>query len=221
MSLEIRNCHYHHEQIVFAIDGLLLAAGIHLLWGVSGSGKTTFIEGLCGKRRGFWPLICKDTEFFFFKSLKEREDFFARFISVHYQSEDLIDELDVQANLFLPSALNGRIKPSGEAVDRELQIFELEPLLARKPSSLSGGERQRVSVCRAMLYARDLLLLDEPFVFMEKELQEKIFRHIVDRVQAEDIICLLSSHEPWLEKSLPENKINLVSGLRFPPGRPV
>lgn len=215
MSLVIKTVRYTQEQVVFSVDNLVFNDGIYLLWGVSGSGKTTFIEGLCGQRRGFYPHIQLATENFFFQVRAEREKFFTRFISVHYQLNNLLEELNVRENLLLPMVLVGKRLPEKALWERELSIFGIEHLLSRLPVDLSGGERQRVSLCRSLLYAHKLLLLDEPFVFVEQELQEKLFAHVVQTVTERGLICLLASHEPWLEKKASLIKLNFNAGFCY------
>jgi putative spermidine/putrescine transport system ATP-binding protein len=52
-----------------------------------------------------------------------------------------------------------------------LDVVQLAHLGDRKPAQLSGGQQQRVALARALLRDRPVLLLDEPFAALDKNLR--------------------------------------------------
>ena len=60
-----------------------------------------------------------------------------------------------------------------------LEMFSLDSLLGRSPSSLSGGEKQKVALARALLAAPQLLLLDEPMVSLDDSTADGFLEHLI------------------------------------------
>ncbi|MEY4589324.1 MAG: hypothetical protein RL497_1400, partial [Pseudomonadota bacterium] len=70
------------------------------------------------------------------------------------------------------------------SLDAIVELLELSELLERSPRALSGGEKQRVALGRAVLYAPDLLLLDEPLSALDERLKQQILPFFL-RIYAE------------------------------------
>lgn len=64
--------------------------------------------------------------------------------------------------------------------------------LGKYPDALSGGMKQRVSLCRALLDPRPILLLDEPTKELDAELRDLLYRRL--REEGKRRLVLLSSH---------------------------
>jgi putative spermidine/putrescine transport system ATP-binding protein len=56
-------------------------------------------------------------------------------------------------------------------VDEMLGLVKLQPFAGRYPKEMSGGQQQRVALARALAVRPSILLLDEPFAALDKNLR--------------------------------------------------
>ena len=125
------------------------------LLGPSGCGKTTLLRIVAGMTRASGGRV----EMRGREVAGPQEDF-----GFVFQSPTLLPWRSVLGNVLFPMEILGR---SDEAArKRALELLELVGLkgFARhRPHQLSGGMKQRVALCRALIHAPSLLLMDEPF----------------------------------------------------------
>ena len=92
-----------------------------------------------------------------------------------FQDALLFPHLDVAGNVGygLRVAGAGRAQASTR-VAQLLELVELAGYGGRAVATLSGGEAQRVALARALAPAPRLLLLDEPFGALDRELRDRL-----------------------------------------------
>ena len=81
-----------------------------------------------------------------------------------FQFFNLVENLNVQANVELPALLSGR-KSKKEIRQHASELFErlgIADQAHKHPWELSGGQQQRVAIARACINSPRLLLADEP-----------------------------------------------------------
>ena len=131
-----------------------------VLFGASGSGKSTVLRAIAGLLRpDEGRIICRGT------ILQEDGEFLAahrRPVRWAGQTARLFPRMTVRENLQFGAAC-----PAEH--DRAIEHFSLRHLRDKRPAELSGGEQQRVAVVAAALGNAQPLLLDEPFTGLDWE----------------------------------------------------
>ncbi len=137
------------------------------LIGSSGSGKSTFfklIAGILQPSRG---------------SISVHNGLPSAHTTAYMMQEDLLlPWRTVLENIMLPLELGNNsssrqeIIPQAHALIHELALTGYSHFY---PDEISGGMRQRVSLARALIQKRPLLLLDEPFGSLDVTLREHMY----------------------------------------------
>lgn len=162
----------------FSLEAELeLNAPITAVFGVSGAGKTSFLEVLAGLRAGnLEGEIVLGEQVAFSSQRKIGLPPEKRRIGYVPQDILLFPHLNVKQNILFGAANKETKDFSLNAV---LEVLEIGHLLTRSPSSLSGGERQRVALARALMIQPQLLLLDEPLAALDLRLKTRIFPYLL------------------------------------------
>jgi len=200
---EAQLTHHHRLAVDRHIGGLHLHATLNLssmwtiLFGPSGSGKSSLLRAACGLlgREGIRLTRHQGNET---PDLILQEE--TTFIPPHRrairwapQSDSLFPHLSVRENILF-GATAAAAKPHDEA--EIIALFQLEPLLNRLPHDLSGGERRRVALARAFA-APDcqLMLLDEPFTGLDRTLRDELLPQMRAWLRDRGIPALSVTHD--------------------------
>jgi molybdate transport system ATP-binding protein len=161
----------------FALDVAFDApAGVTVLFGRSGSGKTTVINAVAGLLRPDRGRVTADGAVLLDTATGVDVPPHRRRIGYVFQDARLFPHLTVRQNL-----LYGRwFAPEGQGakLDRIVDLLGIGPLLARRPGALSGGERQRVAIGRAILSNPRILALDEPLAALDEARKAEILPYL-------------------------------------------
>lgn len=139
------------------------------LLGDNGAGKSTLIKILSG------ALTADSGEIYMHGrkvDIRDTSDAIALGIETIYQDSALVTQLSIARNLFLgreplkPPTFLGRMDQEAMNVAASKLLREVGITKDIPPttpiSALSGGERQAVAIARAIHFASDLIILDEP-----------------------------------------------------------
>jgi fructose transport system ATP-binding protein len=171
--LEARNVvkTYGHVTALDGVDFELRAGEILAVVGDNGAGKSTLIKALTGALHPTSGEILLDGVPIHFRGPLD-----ARHAGIEtvYQDLAVAPALDIASNLFLgrelraPGLLGSLFRRLDKKRMREEARRAMDELKFRLPAidnaveSLSGGQRQGVAVARAALFARKLVIMDEP-----------------------------------------------------------
>jgi molybdate transport system ATP-binding protein len=161
----------------FSLDATFEAPpGVTVLFGRSGSGKTTMVNAVAG-------LLRPDRGRIVVEGVPVLDTASGLMLPPHrrrmgyvFQDGRLFPHLTVRQNL-----LYGRWfapKGTGAELDRIADLLGIGALLDRRPGGLSGGEKQRVAIGRAILSNPRLLLMDEPLAALDEGRKAEILPYL-------------------------------------------
>jgi branched-chain amino acid transport system ATP-binding protein len=129
------------------------------LVGRNGAGKTTLLRTIMGLTPGTGSLEFEGAQLSGIPTHRRAG------LGIGYMPEDrrLVPGLSAEENILLPVWAVGRDDGAAQLERIYAAIPELPILRARKALQLSGGQQKLVSLGRALMAGRKLLLLDEPF----------------------------------------------------------
>lgn len=192
MFLEVKNlCKtYGDKEVLKDINFSLEEGDILCILGPSGCGKTTILNSIGGFiKNDFGQIILNGEDI----SLLNPED---RNVSTVFQSYGLFNNKNVLENVayglkFRNVKKQDRIKKSMEI----LEIVGLNGYENRKVYELSGGQRQRVALARSLVINPRLILLDEPFSNLDKNLRITMRNEIKKLVKYFKMTTILVTHD--------------------------
>ncbi|RPI42128.1 MAG: molybdenum ABC transporter ATP-binding protein [Betaproteobacteria bacterium] len=152
-------------------------AGITVLFGRSGAGKTSVLNAVAGLLRPDRGRIEVDGRVLYDRERGVDVAVHRRRIGFVFQDARLLPHLSVRQNLLY----GHRLLPVRERridLGRVVEMLGIERLLDRAIAGLSGGERQRVAIGRALLVNPRLLLMDEPLASLDMPRRAEVLRYI-------------------------------------------
>lgn len=160
------------------------------LVGLSGSGKTTLFRLITSLYRPTEGQII----------INGRPSPEGSFDVAYMQQEDLLlPWRDILSNLLLISELGNKKNNNSKNFEQKARDLLAKVGLAGfehyYPHQLSGGMRQRVSLARALLQDKPLLLLDEPFGFLDVVLREELYKLVENIAILEGITVFFVTHD--------------------------
>ncbi|MDX3926179.1 MAG: ABC transporter ATP-binding protein [Shinella sp.] len=136
------------------------------LLGPSGSGKSTFLMILAGFVAPTSGSLRKDGVDITAVPAEKRS------FGMVFQGYALFPHMSVEQNIAFPLQVQRRAAADVERrVNEMIDRVGLRGHEKKRPAGLSGGQQQRVAIARALVCEPSVLLLDEPFSALDKNLR--------------------------------------------------
>jgi len=177
--------------------------------GESGSGKTTILRLIAGLEIPSRGSIRIDG-----RTIVDEHTFLPperRGVGMVFQDYALFPHMTVEANIKF-----GLHRMDNERRNRRLEevlrLVNLEDYKRRYPHELSGGQQQRVALARALAPEPSLLLLDEPFSNLDRDLQYRIREELKVILKGTGITSIFVTHDREDSKALADRVVILRGG---------
>lgn len=182
--LDYRKAYGRHE--VLNIPRLRIPDGIHWIKGVNGSGKSTLLKSIAGiiPFKGEIQVAGESIKNSPVKSRRlvtysEAEPAFPVFLT----AGDILD--------FVAKVRNYREETLKEILD----YFGVSQFQNQAVGGYSAGMLKKLSLCMAFCGDVSWILLDEPFAFIDSEMEEKLIRLIKLKVKGGVNFIITSHHD--------------------------
>ena len=170
------------------------AAGITVLFGPSGAGKTLTLDCIAGFAVPDGGRILLDDVLLFDAAARVNLPPRRRDCGYVFQNYALFPHMTLRENLLFGAERWARLERH-RRVKEMLERFRLADAAGRRPHELSGGEQQRCSIARALIREPRLLLLDEPARGLDAPLRGELYEVLRQVRAAFDIPILLVTHD--------------------------
>ena len=177
------------------------------LLGPSGCGKTTMLNLIAG-------FLEPDDGAVFINGARVNETPpFRRGIGLVFQNYALFPHMTVGENVGYGLRMRGVPKSEiASRVARALDLVKLDGFADRNPRQLSGGQQQRVALARAFVIEPAVLLLDEPFSALDKNLRGSMQVELKELQARLGITTIFVTHDQSEALSLSDRIVVMSAG---------
>lgn len=172
--------------------------------GPSGSGKSTLLRLIAGLEKPYSGTITIQG-----KIVSDQDHMVApekRNVGLVVQNKALFPHLTVEKNIGFGIRKN---QEKTKIIADLLSLFKIEHLSNKYPHEISGGEQQRTAIARSMAPGPELLMLDEPFSALDRELKEELYAELNHIFNERQQTIILVTHDLDEAKVLSDKQINL------------
>ncbi|MGB3447594.1 MAG: ATP-binding cassette domain-containing protein [Xanthobacteraceae bacterium] len=209
------------DKVQVSIEGVRVLRGVSceiveckttILIGRNGAGKTTTLRAIMGLLAVDGGDIRLDGD-----DLRKHPAHYRARAGIGYAPEDrrLVPEMSIEENIRLPGlALN---LGKGELSSRLEEIYtflpQLRDLRKRSGGGVSGGQGKMVALGRALMVARTVLLLDEPFQGLAPALALDYARTLGElRKHRPELALLITESTPALLDAIADRTLQIERG---------
>ena len=191
--LEIRNLSHAYNQGISTIQDFSFSLNkgeIVSILGPSGIGKTTLLRIIAGLEGVI------DGEVIISDKVVSKKNFLLppekRNLGLVVEDRALFPHLNVERNVMFGIS---HIKRRESLAQEYLSLFKVAELSKKYPHEISAGQQQRVALARALITNPDILLLDEPFGALDKNLKGELHIETKKVFKDKGLSVLLVTHD--------------------------
>jgi thiamine transport system ATP-binding protein len=192
------------------LDRIDLTVALHesvALLGPSGAGKSTLLRAIAGLVTPDAGTIAWDGVDLVDVPAHRRQ------VGLVFQDAVLFPHRDVAGNVAYGLELTGTSAGARDArVEELLALVDLAGYGDRPVDTLSGGQAQRVALARALAPRPRLLLLDEPFGALDRELRDRLGAEVHELLRAMGVPAIHVTHDPQEAGLVADRVVTLVPG---------
>lgn len=205
--INIPTCQFMYDKKpIVDITSLEIKDGEHLfLYGKSGSGKSTFLNLLCGiltPKAGRIEVLGEDL-----KSMNatQRDKFRADNFGAIFQEFNLLPYLSVEKNIALSCDFSktkaANVRNVKQEIKSLLDALELDVDPSTQAMKLSVGQQQRVAVARALIGQPKIIIADEPTSALDSDSKDSFMKLLFKQIEAQNSTLIFVSHDKSLSKN--------------------
>ena len=153
---------------------------ITILFGQSGSGKTTTLRAIAGIVTPDTGIISAGSEVFFDSATGKNLSIQERRVGYVFQDYALFPHMTAEQNVAYGIKDNGvRGASKLERAKAMLSLFKIDHVRQRYPQNMSGGEQQRTALARALASDPAVVLLDEPLSAVDAQTRSLLLDEVI------------------------------------------
>ena len=196
----------------FGLDvELACPPGITCVMGPSGSGKSTLLAILAGLQLPDRGRVAMGGEVWLDRSTGLDVPVHKRRLSYVFQGLALFPHMSALHNV----EYGMHAMPRAERADKAMALLTrvgVAHLAKRRPRTFSGGEAQRVALARALARSPRLVLLDEPFSALDRELRAQLIALVRELVVELGVPMVHVTHSVAEARLLADQVVRLERG---------
>ena len=184
---------YGRKRVLRGVDISVPPGGFAVVTGPNGSGKTTLLRLLAGLASPTGGDLLVDAD-------RSRIGYLAHEPLV-YRELTAVENLDLFGRLY-------RIPERRERIGMLLERFSLWDVRNDRVSTYSRGMTQRLALCRSVLHAPDLLILDEPYSALDEDGASLLDRELDALAGRQTVV--VATHEPARVEAFQSERLALA-----------
>ena len=210
LILEIKNLSHSYSetnQVIQNINLEIEKSDRVAILGPSGCGKSTLLRLIAGLEKPNLGQIVIDGTVVSTKKFIEPPE--KRKIGLVVQEKALFPHLSVYDNIGFGIKKNIDKKTITNDL---LELLKIDSLKNKYPHEISGGEQQRVALARSLAPNPKLLMLDEPFSALDKDLKGVLYEEISQVFSERSSTILLVTHDSQEAEIMTKRQMKMEKG---------